>query len=59
VDAKDAVACSVFAKGGAALVALPAVELDDLAGSRPVAVDLEALAGGFDPVVEAGSGRRW
>lgn len=33
-------------------MALPAVELDDLAQVGPVAVDLEAPASDFDPVVE-------
>jgi hypothetical protein len=50
---QGAVAGAVFAEGGARLVALPAVELDDLALIRPVAVDLEALAADGDPVVEA------
>jgi methionyl-tRNA formyltransferase len=34
---------AVFAKGGAGAVPLPAIELDDLAGSGPVAIDLKAL----------------
>jgi len=46
----------VFSEGRAGLVGLPAVELDDLFGAGPVAVDLEALAAGEDPLVEAAPG---
>jgi hypothetical protein len=35
-------------------VPLPAVELDDLFGARPVAIDLELLWTDEDPGVEAG-----
>jgi hypothetical protein len=38
-------------------MALPAVQLDDPGGSRPVAVDLVALGTEDDPVVEAGQGQ--
>jgi hypothetical protein len=48
------VALAVVAEGRAGAVSFPAVELDDAAGVRPVAVDLVALGAEQDPVVEAG-----
>jgi hypothetical protein len=52
-DGEDAIPSPVLAKSSAALVSLPAIELDDLPGPGPVAVDPEALGAGEDPVVEA------
>jgi hypothetical protein len=49
-----AVAGLVLAEGDSALMAVPAIELDELGGPRPVAVDLVALVARLDPVVVAG-----
>src|SRR4051794_9921370 len=56
-DAEDAVASAVVAEGRAGVVALPAVELDDLGGVGPVAVHPIPLGAEEDPVVEAGEGQ--
>ena len=55
-DFEGAVARAVVLEGRAAAVPLPAVELDDQAEVRPVAVRLVALGAQEDPVVEAGEG---
>jgi hypothetical protein len=52
-DGEDAVPSPILAKSSAGLVAPPAIELDDLASPRPMAIDLKALGTGEDPGVEA------
>ena len=54
---EDAAASAVVLEGRARGVSLPAVELDDQAQVRPVAIDLVALGAEEDPVVEAGKGQ--
>ena len=56
-DVESSVARAVVLEGRAAAVAVPAVELDDQAAIRPVAVGPVALGAEEDPVVEAGKGQ--
>jgi hypothetical protein len=51
-DVEVAVALAVVAEGGAGAVALPAIELHDLALCGPEAVDLEPPPSHFQPGVE-------
>jgi hypothetical protein len=51
---EGAITGAVVLEGGRSGVSPPAVELDDQAEVRPVAIDLVALGPEQDPVVEAG-----
>jgi hypothetical protein len=56
-DPQGAVPGAIVSEGAPRPMALPTVELDDLANIGPVAVDLEAPPVHGDPVVEAGQAK--